>query len=381
MSDDDKQRTARAQKAEETRERRLVEEAFGALISDGWWGFLYQLLRDDPREFNAVDWAGLLPEYQEASRALASEWDIATPAPNSDKRWKESRRFFEKRKDDQTRALAVLHLDNFIPAEEVFSLLDSIARDDADPRSRLGEHSDTLWCYPHFEDLPKYGLPDYEFEPFSRPERMVPVRFYTGLDPSDFDDDTDFWERQHAVYGQFLVGYQAVQAYKELETIRLSRLARLKQLANGVVEATGCLEADALAFLLSDRIFLLPRVRIVRSLRAPGELPWYKLGSVTIEAPYQTQLTIRVASTDIPAGEVFAAYRKACDKVKGTSLTTSRAERDALLLEFRSQTPELTWPKRWERWNGLDDRSRFSSVDSMKATWSTAKKRAESGKG
>jgi len=361
--------------------RGQVEAKYGAPITDVEWSALQEFIGvDDSLEFDADDWAETLRGLQRFAYDALVYKDIEKPGPKKEKRMQWARRFLAGRAKDQKDALTLLGLNGFVPAKDIHPLLDFIAHDDADAKSRLGEYTDTLSCYPHLKGLPQYDLPDYEFEPFSLPERMVPVRFYTGLDPSDWDEDTDFWERQHAVHGRFLRGHQALQAYKELETIRRSRLARLKQLVDGLVEATGCLEADALAFLLSDRIFLLPRVRIVRTPQGgPGAQPWFNLGSVTIEATYQTQLNILVASAGIPASEVLAAYQSACKTIEDKSPDASLADRDALLIEFRRQTPKLKWSERVRQWNALGDRKPFSTAESMRVTHSKLAHPAKSG--
>jgi len=375
MSEDRKRRSDPA-----VAQRRLVEAALGKRISDGEWDGLRRLQGDDWHDFDAEDWAGVLKEHLEAFDS-GSDVGVLPAGPSLEKRWEESRRVLEQHRDNQVRALAILGRADFIPRGQILPVLREIADLDGYPEGyeEDDQGSSQLWCYPRREKRPKYDLPDFEFEPFSYPERMEAVTFYSGYTyaeysaasdraydhiTADYEKDRKKWDEQ---------ADEANAILREWEAMRRSRLERIRRLTRGLVWATDCLEADAVAFLLSGTPFLLPRVRVLRERDRFGA---YVLGG-SQWGWYLPQLTIRVANPEIPAGEVLAAYQAAREVLLRTSPPMSPAERDALLLEFRSQTPELTWRERMEKWNAIKDRPAFKTPARMKAIYHKAHKREE----
>jgi len=355
-------------------QRRLVEAALGKRISDWEWDGLRRLQGDDWHDFDAEDWAGVLREHLEAFDS-GSDVGVLPAGPSLEKRWDDSRRVLEQYRDDQVRALAILGRSDFLPRESIESVLREIAELDGDRKGRDEQNCDTLWCYPHHADRPRYDAPDFEFEPFSYPQRMEPIRFYRGF---GCDESYDAYEAA-LPQGAGQMNFQdprldaALEASKLWEAMRLSRLARIKALASALTRTTDCLEADAVAFLLSDTPFLLPRVRVLRERRQFGA--YEPVGDYWDK--YRWPLAIRVAGTDIPAGEVLDAYQKAREMLLRKSPPMSPAERDALLLEFHSQTPELTWRGRMEKWNAAKGRPAFETAARMKAIYHKAHKREE----
>jgi len=274
--------------------------------------------------------------YRPADDAdLGPQWP---PVPEA-KRRREAKRVLEGFRGEQQAALTILGLDGFIESERIFDVLREIALHDERGIDVGSEDRETLLCYRHRPESP--DLPDHCYEPFSLPGRQWRIDYFRGFTQQEAID---------AFYGSFAgVGRR----------LQWSRLHRLSELAQEIVTQTDCLEADAIAFLLSDRTFLLPRARV---LREPGG-----------------RLTIKVSSDAISAQEVYATYRAAVESLESRAPRLSTAERDKRLLELWTETPDLTWRQRMKRWNDTDGLPPFETAERMTAIAHKARRKAEGG--
>jgi hypothetical protein len=289
---------------------------------------------------------------------------VPDTVPEPPEHWKQrSRQFLEGFRSSQERALAILNLSESVSVERLPGLLKEVR--DCEP-----ERGDSFWLgfpSPEMFDSQSFG---YGFR-----ERIGGVstvlKCRRGYHATDLDD-----HMEQLAGGTPVSQDELERARQDWIAARINRLAQIADLAAGITKISGCLEWEAVGFLLCDRYFDLPWIRATvdilgrRGLSKDAE-PWFE---------------VRVFSPKVSPEDVAAAYRIARRRWLGggsseTMRSLSKQERDeellALVAACETESPKPSWEERWRRWNSRTDlapSNRFKNAESMRVLHARAQR-------